>query len=42
MELKFGNEETDYSITIKAPEEFSSINYLDIENYYISSSEQEV
>jgi hypothetical protein len=42
LKLKFGNEETNYSITINAPKEFSSINELNIEEYYISSSEQDL
>ena len=43
LKLKFGNEDTDYSITINEPKEFSSI-YDDKEskNYYVSSSEQDV
>ena len=42
LNLKFGDENTDYSITIKDPKEFSSINDLNIEEYYVSSSEQEL
>ena len=42
LKLKFGNEDTNYSITINAPKEFSSINELNIEEYYISSSEQDL
>jgi hypothetical protein len=40
--LKFGDKDTDYSVNIKAPKEFSSINYLRKEEYYVSSSEQDV
>ena len=40
--LKFGDKDTDYSVNIKAPKEFSKINYLRKEEYYVSSSEQDV
>ncbi len=42
LKLNFGGENTDYSITIKTPTEFSSINKLDVKEYYVSSSEQDV
>ena len=42
LKLKFGNEDTNDSITIKTPDEFSRIKDLDIKNYYVSSSEQYV
>ena len=42
LNLKFGDKNTNYSITINAPKEFSSINELNIEEYYKSSSEQDV
>ena len=42
LKLKFGDEDTEYSITINAPEEFSSIKNLNLENYCVNSSEQDV
>ena len=42
LKLKFGNDDTNYSITIKSPKEFSSIDELNIKEYYINSYEQDV
>ena len=42
LKLNFGGEDTNYSITINAPKEFSSIEDLNIEEYYVSSSEQDL
>ena len=42
LKLKFGDKDTDYSININAPKEFSSITDLNIEEYYVSSSEQDL
>ena len=42
LNLKFGDKNTEYSVNIIAPEEFSTINELNIEEYYKSSSEQDV
>ena len=42
LKLKFGDKDTDYSVNIIAPKEFSSIDYLRKEEYYISLSEQDV
>ena len=41
LNLNFGGENTEYSITINSPQEFSSINYLDTKIYYVNSSEQD-
>jgi hypothetical protein len=42
LKLNFGGEDTDYSIIINTPKDFSSINDLDVEEYYVSSTEQDV
>ena len=42
LNLKFGDKDTGYSIYINSPKEFSSIEELNIEEYYISSSEQDL
>ena len=40
LNLIFNNEKTDYSITIQTPPEFSIIDYLDEDEYYVSSFQQ--
>ena len=40
LNLIFNNEKTDYSITIQTPPEFSIIDYLDEDEYYVSSFHQ--
>ena len=42
LKLNFGGEDTEYSVNIIAPEEYSTIDYLNIKNYYVSSTEQDV
>jgi hypothetical protein len=42
LKLKFGDKDTDYSINIIEPEKFSTIEDLNIEEYYVSSSEQDL
>ena len=42
LNLKFGDKDTDYSVNIKAPKEFSLIDYLNKKEYYTSLSEQDV